>query len=358
MKAGILTFSNALNPGAVLQAFSLYSALEEAGHEAALIDYRCPAIEAMHAPRPVFKAGTPLKARVYNIFYNTVFLPRRLRYRNFIKRMRQVGPYTKKTIAQLDGKEDLFITGSDQVFNLKLTGFDTAYYLDFVTKGKKTSFAAGAGTLGPEDADTAARLLSSFDHVSVREEYAARQLEKMCGVNAEVVPDPVFLHSGEEWKKLLNIKEDNKEKYVLIYSLYEMDILYDIAALAAKKYGLKTVLITRTLRPRRKVDEVVKNAGPREFLSLIANASYVVTNSFHGSAFSVIFGKSFNTFVSNKTSPWRIEELLEECGVPDRAVRIGSTGLVTDKADAEALKETAGRLRRRGLDYLEKITKG
>ena len=137
-----------------------------------------------------------------------------------------------------------------------------------------------------------------------------------------------------------------------------MDILYDIAALASKRYGLKTVLVTRNLRPRRRVDEVVRNAGPRQFVSLIANASYVVTNSFHGTAFSVIFGKSFNTWISSGTSPWRIEELLQECGAGERAMRPGSAGLVTEQCDAEALMEAAGRLRRRGFDYLEQITNG
>lgn len=356
MKAGILTFSNALNPGAVLQAFSLYAALEEAGHEPALIDYRCPAIDAMHAPRPVFGQGPGLKARAYNALYNTVFLPRRLRYRRFGRRMRRIGPYTKKTIGSADGREDLYITGSDQVFNLKLTGSDTAYYLDFVKTGKKASFAAGVGELTGREAEEAAGLLASFDHVSVREAYGAKVLERECGVSAEVVPDPVFLHSGQEWRKLLGIEEEAKEKYVLIYSLYETAALYDIAQIAAKRYGLKTVLVTRTLRPKRRVDKIVRNAGPREFAGLVANASYVVTNSFHGTAFSVIFGKPFNTFISEKTSPWRIEELLEACGARDRAVRAGKNALETGPADDKKLAEAAEELRRRGRDFLLKIT--
>ena len=324
MKTGILTFSNALNPGAVLQAFSLYKGLEEKGNAPELIDYHCDAIVDMHRPKKVFGPGLGLKARLYGAVYNIVFFPRRVRYRRFVKkRMHSEGPYTKETIKGADGSFDLYVTGSDQVFNLDLTGGDTTYYLDFVNNGRKASFAAGAGVIAPQNVPVIKEKLETFDYISVREKMGQEQLKNLCGIDAEVVPDPVFLHTGEEWRKLLKLKDNGKESrkkgYVLLYLLYESRPLYKVAEIAAAKYGLKVVVVTRTLRVHYKVDRVVRNAGPREFLQLIAGADYVVTNSFHGTAFSIIFEKPFNTLIP-APSPERIIELLEATGHMDRAV--------------------------------------
>ena len=357
MKTGILTFSNALNPGAVLQAFSLYKALEERGNTSRLIDYHCEAIDAMHRQKRVFGSGLRLKERIFGAVYNVVFFPRRIRYRRFVKkRMKSEGPYTRETIAGADGVFDLYVTGSDQVFNLDLTGGDTAYYLDFAHSGKKVSFAAGVGNIAPGNAQTIKQNLESFDGISVREKKGQEQLKALCGIDAEVVPDPVFLHTGEEWRKLLDLKEKKGKGYVLLYQLYESPSLYKVAEIAAAKYGLKTVVVTRALQTHHKVDRVVRNAGPREFLQLIAGADYVVTNSFHGTAFSIIFEKPFNTLIPGP-SPERLTELLEATGHMDRALFPGSKSQLV-LGPAEYTQETSAAVLKRTADeWLDRITK-
>ena len=317
MRIGILTFCNAYNLGAALQAFSLQKTLEKMGNDAELIDYRCQAIEDMHKLRPVFKTGIGFKLRVYNLIYNIIFYPRRIRYKKFQKIAKRSKLYSSETIKLSNGKYDIFITGSDQVFNLKLTGNDSTYFLDFVERGKKASYAASLGVYLEDKTEQYKKELQTFDYLSVREKSAAVILEQKLGVKAEIMPDPVFLHTGDEWKKLLCIKEKKKEKYVLIYSLIENKVLYEIADSITNEKGIKTYVITKAMRPLGKSDKYMRNTGPEEFLGLIANAEYVVTNSFHGTAFSLIFKKQFTTVMPD-VAPERIRDLLTFVGAEDR----------------------------------------
>ena len=317
MKIGILTFCNANNLGAALQAFSLQKALEEIGQDAELIDYRCRAIENMHKMRPVFREKIGLKSRVYNFMYNAVFFPRRVRYKKFQKGAKRSRKYTRENIREANGLYDMFITGSDQVFNLKLTGDDSTYYLDFADKGIKASYAASLGTYLPDQREKYQQYLKSFDYLSVRENSTAEIFEKELGIEAEVMPDPVFLHTAEEWMKLVGISKAAKQKYVLVYSLIENEELYAIANKAAKEKNLKVFAITKALRPMGRADQYLRNTGPKEFIELIANADYIVTNSFHGTAFSIIFEKQFTTLMP-PAAPERIRDLLQATDLSER----------------------------------------
>ncbi len=320
MRIGILTFSNAFNLGAALQAFSLQKAMEEKGNEVELIDYRCSAIEAMHRMRPVFQLGLSLKQRIYNLLYNLVFLPRRIRFLQFREYSKRSKKYSKASIQDTNEKYDMFVTGSDQVFNLKLTGADSTYYLDFVDKGIKASYAASLGAYLPDQKERYQQYLKSFDYLSVRENSTAEIFEKELGIKAEVMPDPVFLHTAEEWEKLIGVSKAARHKYVLIYSLIENEELYVIANKVAKEKNLKIFAITKVLRPMGHADKYLRNTGPKEFIELIANADYIVTNSFHGTAFSIIFEKQFTTLMPPAV-PERILDLLQ---VTDLSERISS----------------------------------
>lgn len=317
MKIGILTFCNAFNLGGALQAFSLQKALEETSQAAELIDYRCQAIENMHKLRPVFHGKISLKSRVYNIIHNIAFFPRRVRYKKFQRTAKRSRKYTRENIKEANGLYDMFITGSDQVFNLKLTGDDSTYYLDFVDKGIKASYAASLGIYLPDQKERYQQYLESFDYLSVRENSTAEIFEKELGIEAAVMPDPVFLHTSEEWTKLVGVSKANKHKYVLVYSLIENEELYAIANKVAKEKNLKVFAITKVLRPMGRADKYLRNTGPKEFIELVANADYVVTNSFHGTAFSIIFEKQFTTLMP-PVAPERICDLLQVTELSER----------------------------------------
>lgn len=352
MRIGILTFSNAFNLGAALQAYSLQRTLEEMGNDAELIDYRCPAIEAMHKMRPVFHLKIGMKPRIYNLIYNVIFFPRRVRYKRFQKKMKRSQVYSRETIKDTNGSYDLFIAGSDQVFNLKLTGNDTTFFLDFVEKGKKASYAASLGAYQMENRDEYLAYLNLFDYLSVREKSSAELLKSEFGLSVEVMPDPVFLHTGDEWKELCGVKNRESSKYVLIYALIEDKELYEIAEKVAKEYSLEVVVITKVLKLLGRADRIIRNAGPKEFVELIANADYVVTNSFHGTAFSLIFEKQFTTLLPS-VAPERIMNLLNILGLEKR---IYNGSIACEIIDYSEKKCDINSLKQLGDKYLIRIT--
>jgi len=353
VKIGILTFCNAYNLGAALQAFSLQKKMEELGNQVELIDYRCPAIEKMHQPHPVLQRGLTLKARIYNLLFNLTYPSRKKQFQRFQQEMKRSHSYTRGNIAETNGKYDLFITGSDQVFNLKLTGNDSTYFLDFVTNGKKASYAPSLGPFIPEQKERYREWLGSFDALSVREKSSAEQLQRELGIHAEVMPDPVFLHSKEAWRELLGIQEKRGEKYVLIYALLEKPELYAIANKVAKEKKLKIYVITKLLKPRGKADRVLRDVGPKDFVELISNAEYVVTNSFHGTAFSLIFEKPFTTLLP-ENAPERIEDLLQDMKLEQRATH-SSRDVDVTSINYQLHREYIRNYENKGIDYLRRM---
>lgn len=351
MRIGILTFCNAYNLGGALQAFSLQKVMEEMEHDTELIDYRCPAIDKMHMPKPVFSGSISLKSRLYNLIYNIVFGVRRIRYKGFFRRTKRSEKYTKDTISESNGRYDLFVSGSDQVFNFRLTGYDSTYYLDFVSSGKKISYAASMGVFLPEKRDEYYKYLQSIDYLSVREKSTADLINIEYGINAKVMPDPVFLHSKEEWMGLLGIREKKQHhKYVLVYSLIENKDLYLIANSVAIENNLKIIVITKALKPLGKADKFLRNTGPKEFISLIMNADYVVTNSFHGTAFSIIFKKQFTVLIPPVASE-RIDDLLVSLNLKQRET-VSYLDYDRQYIDYSQIDEKLLMMKNNGIEYL------
>lgn len=353
MRIGILTFCNAYNLGAALQATSLQKTLENMGHDVELIDYRSPSIEGMPKLRSVFKAGISMKARICKLLYYFVFFPRRMRYKRFQKLAKRSNPYSPRTIGTANDKYDVFITGSDQVFNLELTGNDSTYFLDFVKNGKKASYAASLGVYLNDKKEQYQNMLQSFDYLSVRESSTAKIFEQELGITAEVMPDPVFLHAGDEWRKLLGIMEKKKEKYVLVYSLFEDKELYNIANRVANEKGLKTYVITKTLRTKGKADKFLRNVGPREFVELMASAEYVVTNSFHGTAFSLVFKRPF-TVLLPPVAQDRILDLLKAMEAENSRATT-ENGVIYNIVDYSMIDSTITNMKKQGIGFLNKL---
>ncbi len=318
MKTGILTFSGANNYGAALQAFSLLQKTRALGMDAELIDYRTPGIVAMHRPKPIGR-GVRWKTRLVNLRDNVLSASRRRAFERFRNEYMRFGPaYTPANVASANERYDCFITGSDQVFNLKLTKGDTAYFLDFAAPAaRKASFAASLGQYLPEEKETYRRLLSRMDAVSVRESSAAELLTRETGVPCRVIRDPVFLHTGDEWRSLLDLPARKAGSYVLLYALIEDRAVYRCAAAVAEALGLPLTCVTRAAHPAGKADKYVRGAGPDAFLKLLDGAAFVVTNSFHGTSFSLIFEKPFAVVLPGHASE-RITDLLADTGLSGR----------------------------------------
>ena len=313
-KIGLLTFHCAHNYGAVLQCYSTFRFLEKQGYEPEVINYRNSAIVERYKQKRisfflnpkniyrVFKYNSPV---VYNHSFET-FQERRLSLSK---------ESTEKNIHEFDFPYSSIIVGSDQVWNMSCNGGDTNYFLGFVDKQiNKIGLSVSCGgrtdlLLKNKDILSA---LHDFSSISIREaddcEVLRKQIRKP---KLSTTIDPVFLLSKDDWMPLLDDSISKKfENFVFVYMVSEDK---DLIRFAKEKHPDRTIVyLNLGLINIRGVNNIRK-VSPEQFLSLINNADVVYTNSYHGLAFSIIFGKKFGVKLlnKNKTINNRVLNLLE-----------------------------------------------
>ncbi|MEY1661645.1 polysaccharide pyruvyl transferase family protein [Isoalcanivorax beigongshangi] len=319
MKTAVVTFHAAYNYGAVLQAYSLQKALEEAGFEPQMVDYWPETREA--ASKSMMSPLKGLKGLVINLLtlinYSNI-RERRRRFDDFRRwawKKSELRYQSNEHLLELLPNAELFITGSDQVWNPS-SGIDPAYFLEFaVQSGRATaSYAASIGVpdVQGDDARAMAPLIAAIERISVREHRAAEIVRNLTGRDAQVVVDPVFLQTAEQWNTLVKDPGITGD-YLLVYAVRRRRYMEDIIRQIKQRYGLKVVLIPGTNPAARgfiSADRVVWDAGPADFVSLFAHAKAVCTNSFHGTAFSIIYNKPFVS-VSHTKGDSRVTSILE-----------------------------------------------
>lgn len=324
MKIRTITTWADYNYGASLQAFALLTYLKKCGHDVELINYLPSYQSRMYDymwVNPESKASryavTRWLYRIAKFCQRMTTLGRKKVFDKFNFEILKTTSQKYHSFAELCSnppQADLYIVGSDQVWNVLYdAGKDQAFFLDFVRQGKKASYAASFSFLEIDDADKLriSKALKTFDGVSVRE-YQGRNLLLSMGINAEWVLDPVFLLSLDDWNDIRKNASvfECKEPYLLIYDFEGNPYLKRFAQIYAKSKNLKIYAITDKYSVRY-ADKNFNKAGPLEFVNMIANCSAFVSNSFHGTAFSIIFHKPFfvfNRFRHNVNS--RMESLL------------------------------------------------
>lgn len=333
MKLGILTFwKTEDNYGQLLQCYALQTYLHSLGHETFLVrtmsgrDYN-----------PTFKQQVMEKARIiYRLSPYPFYLMKRVissafytfTHGKFRKRTVDLGfeqfrqeylnctkVYTLEELQNDPPDADAFVVGSDQIWNTN----DGIYYLSWVrNERRKIAYAAsfgGCDTL-PDD-KTLAEWLKRFDYVSVREQSGVEICVNAGRKDAVCVADPTMLLSAADYLKIAS-KELPKDKYLFIYFLGTRTIINwkEIYAFAKEK-GLKIIYVA-SQGQEDKFNHI--QASIHEWLSLIANAEYVITNSFHGTVFTLLFSKKFLTYpvtgVAIKMND-RITTLLNPLGLGD-----------------------------------------
>lgn len=308
MKIKTLTTYDVYNYGASLQAYALQTYLTDLGNDVEIINYQPEYLTRKYD----YKWVNPESWMSHNVVTRYVYrVMKYLQRQTTLGRKRKFDEFNHKILKETKRKyltyddlcqnppeADLYIVGSDQIWNVFYeTGRDKAFYLDFVNKGAKASYAASFSFLDidNENLERIRKSLSTFKAVSVREYQGLDILNKM-GINGTWVLDPVFLLSVDKWKMLMsNFKKT--EPYLLVYDFEGNGLLETFAKNYAKQKGLKIYSITDTY-PRLYADRNFNSAGPKEFLSLIYNCDAFVSNSFHGTAFSIIFHKP--VFVFNR----------------------------------------------------------
>lgn len=302
-KLGILTFHCADNLGAVLQCYALQNALEENYPvDVQIIDYRIPSLVKGN------RDASGIKKIALQIYYWI----KHYQFENFRKKYLHLSmPYTPQTIHSFKNDMDSVIVGSDQVWNYECTNSDSAYFLPFLKKEtKKYAYAASLGRFRFSDQQKKQirKYLDGFDGITVREAVAQKHLEDCTDVEITVVPDPVMLLAKEDWQKIMPSRF-LKERYVFVYLILPDVYVMKAAHEYAKKHHCKVICNKESV-------EFILNGSPADFLSWIYHAERVFTNSFHGTAFSILLGKALGVEETLKdgTPNSRVQELLVRTG--------------------------------------------
>jgi len=329
MRIKTITCHDVYNHGASLQAFALQEYLSTLGHDVEIINYK-PNYLSQHYKFCKVSPGFQ-KNIVVKILYILAKLPSRLlarkRKRCFDKFNTKYLKLTKRYSSNEELKADVpladvYIVGSDQVWNpIFENGRDPAFFLDFVPANKeKVAYAASFAVevISTEVEDLIKPMLKNIDRISVRENSGITILQKIGIRNASVVLDPVFLLSIDEWRKLFDCKK-KKRKYILVYT-FEISIeMTNFIKHVAKERGLNIYSVNAN--KCNFATRSFQNYGPDEFLNLIHNAELVITNSFHATAFSLIFCKDFFVF-ERKLLNSRMSDLLKDLNI-ENCIREG-----------------------------------
>jgi len=311
MKIKTITCHDVYNYGASLQAYALMKYLESKGHDVQIIDYKPDYLCARYSFWYIDSKSKYRKScdrnKLIHLLFALVKYPSRhktiARKRPFDKFKDK---YLKITNCRYESNEelkidapraDLFITGSDQVWNTAMqNGKDPAFYLDFVPKGAvRASYAASFGISDIEKGYElfAQKMLHKLNYISVRETTGLKILESLEVKGGTQVLDPVFLLTREEWSSI--IKKEIKEKYLLVYDFLHDPVIEEAAIRIAKEKGWKIYSINDYL-PLIYADKNISDAGPVQFMELINSCQLFISNSFHGTVFSIIFEKEFYVF--------------------------------------------------------------
>lgn len=293
---GIITFHRAVNYGAVLQCFALQQTLDNIGVENEVIDYRCEFIEKHYSYVPTVSI-VHMKQFIKECFQIPTKYKARKKFDYFLKNnIHLSSEYTSaEDILKKKQYYNTIITGSDQVWNLAISGEDTAYLLDFVgNEVKKISYAASLGPIEIKSKylNQIKKYINRFEVVSLREPAAVDTIKYIYDKNIEVDVDPTVLLDSKTWDTLVSRSNLKKDKFIFVYLMQDSEILREKATQIAEEKDLKILFIGMVNNINIK-GKNMKGASVEDFLWMIKNAEYVVTNSFHGIVFSLLFEKNF-----------------------------------------------------------------
>lgn len=317
MRIGILTFHRAHNYGAMLQAYGLLTFLKSLGHEVSIIDY-CPKLfkKAYRRNLPTIPRN-PIKLCKKLVRELSVHANRVQRYDafdDFMNSELSLYPWHKG----FNGQEfDHIFIGSDQVWNKECLGqFDKVYWGDGL-RCMVSTYAASMAWYRPSSQELSIikKYLAQIYSLSVREKDAAEYLTTITSKPVTVVCDPTLLLKKDKWEFVCKPISPS-EKYVLCYDLVSNSVCQEFAAKLSKAKGLKLLNIVGSVENDGIVNSL-PTVGPGEFLSYFRDAEYVVTTSFHGTVFSLIFHKQFYSLGISKFGG-RIQSLLEMLGLESR----------------------------------------
>ena len=332
MRIGILTFHCAHNYGAVLQCYAMQEFLRSKGHDVEVINYRPNYLLNPYKTFNVYRflSKNPiriLKGLIIEFLLFPVRLKRFFGFEKFINGRLSLSE--KVTRSSISPNYDIYIVGSDQIWNPKITqGFDSIYFacFPFAKRTQKyISYAASmeSKVLNDEQIEFFKKNLVNFDSLSVRENALQQLLQPLSTKHISQVLDPVLMAPSRIWDRFSSDKKDIG-KYVVVYQVRTHPDTLRIARHIASQIGAKVKVLVAWIN-LRSVEETNQTAIPEDFVDIIRNAACIVTTSFHGTAFSVVFNRPFYTVKLNDGCDTRSLSLLSSLSLEERIVDVADT---------------------------------
>lgn len=362
-----LTYNNAYNYGALLQAFALQTALNSLGGNVSVINQKLHK-ERFHNQISFSKSG--IKEFFYcfrHLNRYMAFLKASHKMKRFHDTLLNLTPPIRKIsdFQTFVSDADKYVVGSDQVWSSSFTNppsFFSQFLLEWCPKhAQRFSYAASTGrSVIPKSLqEQFVVAVNKFEYVSVREESSRRFLKEELGIQARRDCDPVFLLNIDEWNRLLDKKKLIQEPYILCFELTSTDYYSKLVEQLCRNKKYKIVLVSRNYYSSLRGQINYNSAGPLEFLQLIRDAEYVITTSFHGTAFSLLFEKQFYACLSSNP-PERIIDLLSLVGAEDRIINSRNYETINfdQTLDYSIPRMKLKRWREDSLSYIDIIVNG
>ena len=335
MNVGILTFHNADNYGSVLQAYALKTFVEEIDgvDYCEIVNYLPPNQEELYSVYVPINSVKNIIKNIRAFFFKGLLFDRKKEFSDFRKNRLGIQKHKSTFLSEEDRKlkeYDAVIVGSDQIWNPRSTDFSIFYFVPEFN-GKKIAYAPSFGNATVEDfknrgiESKVSEALKLFHVLSVREKSGVSIIKELAGKSAIEVVDPTLLIS-DKWNQIASDSGKNA-KYIFFYAIdYNFEAIKMVQKIS-KKIGLPVKVIFSTNKTYRIIGkgfELVKVTAPEDFIGLIKNATLVLSSSFHGTAFSVIFEKNFYALEAHRNGvlykDQRIHGLLSRIGLEDRII--------------------------------------
>ena len=337
---GLITIHGIDNFGSLFQAYATQRVISQMGYKCMIINYKYPNdyhIQRSKNNSPYASVKLNFQQRVRQHFYRKYFSKKvnENKHKLYDKVRADLLKTTElfESIEALQKKTplfDIYLTGSDQVWNPRYLYEDTAFLLSFVSSRNKIAYSASFGATEIDDFHQSLMepLLTEYRRISTREQSGVKLVHDICGKDAICTCDPTLLLNGKEWKKVFDekplIEGDYILCYILTYTANPYPYAYKFVQYIKKALGMKVVFIDEDgLYWGDFRNKSLQVYGPNDIINLFSNASFIISSSFHGAAFSINLHKDFFSIFPKGVKDERQESLLKIVGASDRLIRVG-----------------------------------
>lgn len=367
MKVEVITRHAIANYGSLLQAIATQNVVNNLGYECEILDFIRDDEFGVNSTVTIAKTKNrinknPILFFLYclvrfpeSFIINSKFAKMRNKYLNMSKLY-----HSLEELANNKPQADIYLTGSDQVWGPVLYGgYEWAYFLKFCDEeDKKVAYGASFGKTRISDCDKKEMVknLKRYDQIIVREKQAKEMLRDW-GIQSEQCLDPTLLLDKEAWKRVIPFGQiKNQSKYVLVYQIHSNDRLSRYAKMVAKQMGLPLIRISAMLHQCFKGGKFVAVPNVSEFLAYIDNAAYIVTDSFHGTAFAINFNIPFVTMMPETGTSSRNMSLLELTNLTSQiAFNENDLAVLEKSVDFSKANQILTSERRRSINLLKRM---